>query len=104
MIQIGIIDILNSISNVNRLTLNIKYIVKKCRNFAVKQILVSGLVYTKRIKIEILEDIRKKLVNISKKTHTHVKKVRAHLKNFFLAFIDELEKQIIVKRTVEVGQ
>ena len=24
--------------------------------------------------------------------------------NFFLAFIDELEKQIIVKKTVEVGQ
>ena len=27
----------------------------------------------------------------------------AHL-NFFLVFIDELEKQIIIKRTVEVGQ
>ena len=25
-------------------------------------------------------------------------------KNFFLAFIDELEKQIIIKKTVEVGQ
>ena len=24
--------------------------------------------------------------------------------NFFLAFIDELEKQIIIKKTVEVGQ
>ena len=24
--------------------------------------------------------------------------------NFFLAFIDELEKQIIIKKTVEMGQ
>ena len=24
--------------------------------------------------------------------------------NFFLSFIDELQKQIIIKRTVEVGQ
>ena len=24
--------------------------------------------------------------------------------NFFLAFVDELEKQIIIKKTVEVGQ
>ena len=33
--------------------------------------------------------------------HTHVKKV-GHT-HFFLAFIDELEKQIIRKETVEVG-
>ena len=26
------------------------------------------------------------------------------LQNFLLAFIDELEKQIIIKKTVEVGQ
>ena len=24
--------------------------------------------------------------------------------NFFMAFIDELEKQVIIKKTVEVGQ
>ena len=37
-IHIGINDILNSISNVNRLLLNIKDIAKKCRNFGVKNI------------------------------------------------------------------
>ena len=26
------------------------------------------------------------------------------IKNFFLAFIEELEKQIIIKKAVEVGQ
>ena len=35
-----------------------------------------------------------------KKNHTHVKKV-GHI---FLAFIDELGKQISIKKTVEVGQ
>ena len=35
------------------------------------------------------------------KNHAHVKKVEG---NFCLAFIDELEKQIIIKKSVEVGQ
>ena len=35
-----------------------------------------------------------------KKNHTHVKKVGTP-QNFFLAFIDELEKQIIIKKTVK---
>ena len=38
-----------------------------------------------------------------KKSHTR-EEDGAHLKNFFFAFIDELEKQIIIKKTVEVGQ
>ena len=44
------------------------------------------------------------------KNHTHVKKTghkyeegRANLKNFYLAFTDELEKQLIIKKTVEVS-
>ena len=36
------------------------------------------------------------------KIHTHVKKGTP--KNFFLAFIDKLEKEIIIKKIVEVGQ
>ena len=39
------------------------------------------------------------------KNHTHVKKVgRGTHQNFLLAFIDELEKQIIIKKPFEVGQ
>ena len=41
--------------------------------------------------------------NQNLKNHIHVKKV-GHTSNFFLAFIDETEKQIIIKKTVEVGQ
>ena len=45
--------------------------VKKCRNFGVKNIFVSGLVYTKRIKIEIIEDLHKKLVSVCKEMQVH---------------------------------
>ena len=37
------------------------------------------------------------------KNHTHEKKV-AHTSEFLLVFIDELENQIIIKKTVEVGK
>ena len=66
VIHIGINDILNSASNVNGLLSNIKDMIKKCRNFGVKHIFISGLVYTKRIIIEFLEDVHLKLVNVCK--------------------------------------
>ena len=65
-IHIGINDILNSASNVNGLLSNIKGMIKKCCNFGVKHIFISGLVYTKRIIIEFLEDVHLKLVNMCK--------------------------------------
>ena len=71
LIHIGINDILNSISNFNRLLLNIKDMVKTCRKIGVKNMFVSGLVYTKRIKIEILEDLHKKLVSVYKEIQVH---------------------------------
>ena len=40
--------------------------IKRCRNFGVKFIFASGLIYTKRIITEFLEDVHLKLVNISK--------------------------------------
>ena len=64
VIHIGINDILNSASNVNGLLPNIKDMIKKCRNFGVKYIFLSGLVYTKRIITEFLEDVHLKLVNV----------------------------------------
>ena len=62
--HIGINDILNSASNVNGLLSNIKDMIKKCRNFGVKYIFVSGLVYTKRIITELLEDVRNVLMRL----------------------------------------
>ena len=55
-----------SVSNVNGLLSNIKDMIKKCRNFGVKHIFISGLVYTKRIIIEFLEDVHLKFVNVCK--------------------------------------
>ena len=66
VIHIGINDIVNSASNVNGLLSNIKDMIKKCRNFGAKYILVSGLVYMKRIINEFLEDVHLKLVNVCK--------------------------------------
>ena len=39
----------------------------------------------------------------NKKLHT-CEESRAHLRIYFLAFIDELEKEIIIKKIVEVDQ
>ena len=70
VIHIGINDILNSASNVNGLLSNIKDI-KKCPNFGVQYIFVSGLVYTKRIITEFLEDVHLKLVNVCKEMQVY---------------------------------
>ena len=45
--------------------------IKKCRNFGVKYIFVSGLVYTKRIITEFLEDVNLKLVNVCKEMQVY---------------------------------
>ena len=71
VIYIGINDILNSASNVNGLLSNIKHMIKKCRNFGVKYIFISGLVYTKRIITEFLEDVHLKLVNVCKEMQVY---------------------------------
>ena len=66
VIHIGINDILKSSSNVNGLLSNIKDMIKKCHNFGVKYIFIPGLVYTKRLITEILEDVHLTLVNVCK--------------------------------------
>ena len=71
VIHIGINDILNSASNVNGLLSNIKHMIKKCRNFSVKYIFISGLVYTKRIITEFLEDVHLKLANVCKEMQVY---------------------------------
>ena len=58
--------------------------------------------------IIIIESIGKTgiLINsktLNKKSHT-CEEGGAHLKNLCLTFIDEIEKQLFIKKTVEVGQ
>ena len=63
LIHARINDILNnrSQSNTENLLNNIKYMVDKCRKFAVKNILISGFVFTIRVSLEVLEIIREKI-------------------------------------------
>ena len=63
LIHAGINDVLNnkSQSNTENLLSNIKYMVDKCRKFGVKNILISGLVFTTRVSLEVLEKIHEKL-------------------------------------------
>ena len=51
----------NSQSNTENLLSNIKYMVDKCCKFGVKNILISGLVFTTRVSLEVLEKIHEKL-------------------------------------------
>ena len=59
LIHVGINDVLNgkSQSNTENLLSNIKYIVDKCRKFGEKIILISGLVFTTRVSLEVLDKI-----------------------------------------------
>ena len=63
LIHAGINDVLNnkSQSNTENLLSNIKYMVDKCRKFGVKNMLISGLVFTTRVSLEVLEKIHEKL-------------------------------------------
>ena len=62
LIHAGINDVLNnkSQSNTENLLSNIKYMVDKYCKFGVKSILISGLVFTTRISLEVLEKIHEK--------------------------------------------
>ena len=44
---------------------------KKCCNFGVKYVFVSGLVYMKRIITDFLEDVQLKLVNVCKEMQVY---------------------------------
>ena len=63
LINVEINDVLNnkSQSNAENLLSNIKHIVDKCRKFGVKNISISGLVFTTRVSLEVLEKVHKKL-------------------------------------------
>ena len=58
----GINNVLNdkSQSNTENLVSNIKCMVDKCRKFGVKNMLISGLVFTTRVSLEVLKKIHEK--------------------------------------------
>ena len=71
MIHIGVNDILQSVSNMDRLLLNVREVVRKSRFFGVKNIVASGLVYTRRIRVNILNDLQKKLVDVRREMNVY---------------------------------
>ena len=66
IIHVGIIYLLNDSdhSNVEKILNNFNVMIKKCRNYNVRNILLSGLVYTKRVKLPVLENLHLKLVEL----------------------------------------
>ena len=68
ILHIGINDLLNDISIDNFINFmkNVEHMVQKCRGFGVKRVFLSGIVYTKRIAWQILNDVHDRLVSLCK--------------------------------------
>ena len=66
VIHIGINDLLNDSghSNLEDIFNNLNVMIKKCRNYNVTNILLSGLVYTKIVELSVLENSHLKLVEL----------------------------------------
>ena len=65
IIHIGVNDVMydNSQSNIENLVRNIKKMTEKCRNAGAKNVFISGLVYTTRVSLSILERIHETLLS-----------------------------------------
>ena len=55
----------NSQSNIEKYISNVEKMVQKCRNYGVKKIFISGLVFSTKVSLPMLEQIHKKLVEMS---------------------------------------
>ena len=67
IIHVGVNDIINenSQSNIEKYISNVEKMVQKCRNYGVKKIFISGLVFSTKVSLPMLEQIHKKLVEMS---------------------------------------
>ena len=66
IIHVGMNDLLNDLghSNVENILNNFNAMIKKCPNYNVRNILLSGLVYTKRVELSVLDNLHLKLVEL----------------------------------------
>ena len=66
IIHAGINDLLNDSghSNVETILNNFNAMIKKCRYYNVRNILLSGLVYTKRVEVSVFENLHLELVEL----------------------------------------
>ena len=66
ILHIGVNDLLNDDSPecVNMLMENLTKMIRKCRMYGVKNILVSSIVYTVKLELPLLENVHVKLINL----------------------------------------
>ena len=67
IMHVGVNDVINdnSQSSIEKYISNLEKMVQKCRNYGVKKIFVSGLVFFTKVFLPMLEQIHKKLVEMS---------------------------------------
>ena len=67
IIHVGVNDIINENcqSNIENYISNVEKTVQKSRNYGVKKIFIPGLVFSTKVSLPILEQIHKKLVELS---------------------------------------
>ena len=66
-IHVGVNDLIkdNSQSNIEKYISNVEKMVQKCRNYGVKKIFISSLVFSTKVSLSMLKQIHKKLVEMS---------------------------------------
>ena len=66
-IHVGVNDLIkdNSQSNIEKYISNVEKMVQKCRNYGVKKIFISSLVFSTNVSLSMLKQIQKKLVEMS---------------------------------------
>ena len=67
IMHVGVNDIIddNSQSNIEKYISYVEKMVQECRNYGVKKTFVSGLVFSSKVFLPMLEQIQKKLVEMS---------------------------------------
>ena len=69
ILHVGVNDVLqdSTETNINNFFNNVQEMVKKCRSYNVKNVFISGIVYTERINGKSLENIHDKMVSLCSK-------------------------------------
>ena len=69
ILHVGVNDVLQDCTetNINSFINNFQEMAKKCRSYNVKNVFISGIVYTERVNVKTLENIYDKVVSLCSK-------------------------------------
>ena len=69
ILHVGVNDVLQDCTetNINSFINNVQEMAKKCRSYNVKNVFISGIVYTERVNVKTLENIYDKMVSLCSK-------------------------------------